>query len=121
MLLICTTHFKNELVCLFAFSNTGFAEAAAGGVLQKVVLKNFKIFTGKHLWWSLFFNKVTLTQVFSCEYSGIFKHLFGRTSDNSCCWICLTQLRPMFYFFNPWKLLATSRFLTFPGGIEIQH
>ena len=121
MLLICTTHFKNELVCCLPFRTLDLQKQPPEVFCKKGVLKNFKIFTGKHLWWSLFFNKVTLTQVFSCEYSGIFKHLFGRTSDNSCCWICLTHLRPMFYFFNPWKLLATSRFLTFPGGIEIQH
>ena len=48
----------------------------------EAVLKNFAIFTGKHLCWSLF-NKVAglkasivkaiPTQVFSCEYCEIFK------------------------------------------------
>ena len=53
------------------------------------VLKNFAIFTGKHLYWSLFcigvsllesegcnFIKETPTQVFSCEYHEIFKNTF---------------------------------------------
>ena len=47
------------------------------------VLKNFAIFTGKHLCWNLFFDKVAgfvswskkeiVTQVFFCEYSEIFR------------------------------------------------
>ena len=46
--------------------------------IKKVILKNFAIFTRKHLCWSLFliklppglqlYKKETLTQVFSCEY-----------------------------------------------------
>ena len=40
------------------------------------VLKNFGIFTGKHLRGSLFLNKAILTQVFSCEYSKIFNNSF---------------------------------------------
>ena len=35
-----------------------FSEAATGGVPQKVFFKHFNIFTGKHLCWGLFFNKV---------------------------------------------------------------
>ena len=38
---------------------------------KKAILKNFVIFTGKHLCWSLFFNKLkkeTPAQVFPCEY-----------------------------------------------------
>ena len=54
--------------------------------IKKAVLKNFAIFTGKQLFWSLFFNKnaslqscnfikkETTTQVFSCEYCKIFKN-----------------------------------------------
>ena len=39
-------------------------------VFLKSVLKNFAIFTGKHLRWILLFNKVAgiPTQVSSCEY-----------------------------------------------------
>ena len=56
-------------------------EAPTGGVLQKTVLKDFGIFTGKHVLDSLF-NKnaglqgVTLTQVFCCEYDEIYKNTF---------------------------------------------
>ena len=51
------------------------------------VLKNFAIFAGKHLCWSLFLEKLqtwrsatllkkTPIQMFSCEYCGIFKNTF---------------------------------------------
>ena len=47
------------------------------------VLKNFAIFTGKHLCWDLFsmkacnfIQKETPTQVFSCEYCEILKNNF---------------------------------------------
>ena len=55
---------------------------------KNAVLKNFAIFTGKHLCWSFFFNKVaglqgnnfikkeTPTQAFSCEYCKNFKKSF---------------------------------------------
>ena len=55
---------------------------------KKGVLKNFAKFTGKHLCQSFFFNKVvslrpvtllkkvTLAQVFSCEFCEIFKNIF---------------------------------------------
>ena len=45
--------------------------------MNKVVLRNFKEFTGKHLWQSRFFNKKeTLAQVFSCEFCEISKNIF---------------------------------------------
>ena len=50
--------------------------------VKKGVLRNFAKLTGKHLWQSLFFNKVaglwqeTLTQVFSCEFCEISKNTF---------------------------------------------
>ena len=61
---------------------------------NKNVLRNFDKFTGKHLCWSFFFNKVatsvagcrfsacnfikkeTLAQTFSCEFCKIFKNTF---------------------------------------------
>ena len=57
-------------------------EAATGGVLKKSALKNFTIFTRKHLCCSLFLIKLqalvneTPTQRFSCEYSEIFKSTY---------------------------------------------
>ena len=51
---------------------------------KKGVLRNFAKFTEKHLWQSLFFNKVTgliekenLAQVFSCEFCQICKNIFS--------------------------------------------
>ena len=53
--------------------------------VKKAVLKNFLKFTEKHLRQSLFFNKIevcnfikteNLAQVFSCEFSEIFKNTF---------------------------------------------
>ena len=55
--------------------------------VKKGVLRNFAKFTGKHLYQSLFFNKVsggacnflkkeTLTQVFSCEFCEISMNIF---------------------------------------------
>ena len=37
--------------------------------MKKGVLRNFTIFTGKHLYQSLFLKKETLVHVFSCEFS----------------------------------------------------
>ena len=43
---------------------------------KKCVLENFAKFTGKHLHLRLFFNKVSLVQVFSCEFCEISKSTF---------------------------------------------
>ena len=32
-----------------------------------------------------------------------------------------TYLRPMFHLYAPWKPQKTTGFLTFPGGIEMEH
>ena len=46
--------------------------------IKKGVLKSFLKFTEKHLWQSLFFNKVAglRAQVFSCKFWEIFKNIF---------------------------------------------
>ena len=51
---------------------------------KKGILRNLAKFTGKHLWQSLFFNKLagliekeTLAQVFSCEFCQISKNTFS--------------------------------------------
>ena len=54
--------------------------------VKKVFLKISTKFTGKHLYQSLFFNKETLAQVFSCKLSEIFKSTiftehFGTTAS----------------------------------------
>ena len=57
-------------------------------LLKKAVLKNFTIFTGKHLCWSLFLIKLPAFR-FSCEYCEIFKktylekHLWTAASENN--------------------------------------
>ena len=53
--------------------------ATVGTKLKKMlflILKNFVIFTEKHLSWSLFFNYVADLQVFSCEFCEIFKNTY---------------------------------------------
>ena len=76
---------------------------------KKVALKNFPIFTGKHLCQSLFFNKVagaasnfikkeTLTQVFSCEFCKIFKNsLFLKNTSGGCFCYC-NWVSVIFYY-----------------------
>ena len=56
--------------------------------MKKAILKNFSKFTGKHLCWSFFFNKVadlrpatllkkeTPTQLFSYSFCEIFKNTY---------------------------------------------
>ena len=44
---------------------------------RKGFLRNFSKVTGKHLCQSLFFNKETLTQALSCEFSEISKSTFS--------------------------------------------
>ena len=45
---------------LFLTIIRAISEAATGGVLQRAGLKNFAIFTGKHLCWSLFLIKLNI-------------------------------------------------------------
>ena len=82
---------KNETVqhgILLCSMKDWISEGATGrkGSIKIAVLKNFTIFTGKHLCRSLFFIKLqaglqlyykeTPTQVFSCEYFEIFKNTY---------------------------------------------
>ena len=73
-------------------------EAGTGGVLlKKVLLKNFIIFTGKHLhliflirleaWRPAIFYKENPTQVFSCEYSKLFKSNFSKTTPSVAAFV----------------------------------
>ena len=82
MLNDCRAIYRNRPIEL-AFRN-GKALTRSCSV-KKAVLKNFLTFTEKHLRQSLFFNKIevynfikteTLAQVFSCEFSEIFKNTF---------------------------------------------
>ena len=75
---------------------------------KKGVLRNFAKFTGKHLCQSLFFNKETLAQVFSCEFCEISKNtFFYRTplvaasacmKNNFACCCCWLHLVVNYYY-----------------------
>ena len=66
---------------------------------KKGAFKNFAKLTGKHLWWSLFFNYVaglrpskikTLKQVFFCQFFKLFENtFFYRMLPDDCFWIGL--------------------------------
>ena len=65
---------------IFAHCRSNYREVFC----KKDVLRNLTKFTEKHLWQSLFFNKVagliekeTLAQVFSCEFCQISKNTFS--------------------------------------------
>ena len=49
---------KNRLIGILVNNYSGSPEEATGVLQKKSVLKNFTKFTGKHLCWILFFNKV---------------------------------------------------------------
>ena len=65
---------------------SNFRSSIPEAFCKKGVLRNFTKSTGKHLWQSLFFNKVaghttlfkkkTLAQLFSCEFCEISKNTF---------------------------------------------
>ena len=70
---------------------------------KKDVLKNFAMFTRKHLCQSLFLscnfvNKETLAQRFFCEFCKIFKNSFLQNTSRwillffNRCWLCTLQL-----------------------------
>ena len=77
-----------ELSCHFIQIQTGdYRSSRPGAFFRKNVLRNFAKFTEKHLFQSLFFNKVaglepatfkkeTLAQVFFCEFCEISKSTF---------------------------------------------
>ena len=76
----------------------------------RCVLKNFTNFTGKHLYWSLFFYKVASlqacnvtkkrllpTQVFSCEIWEILKNTYFEKHLNDCFCVLITSSYIDFY------------------------
>ena len=76
------------------------------------VLKNFAIFTGKHLWRNLFiiklqawrpeglqlYQKEAPTQVFSCEYCEILKNPFFCRTPLLLCYYLIASLAPQELF-----------------------
>ena len=65
---ILFTECRNKSWSKPIFSEKYFRSSCPEVFCKKYVLNNFVKFPGKHLRQSLFFNKVTLAQVFSCEY-----------------------------------------------------
>ena len=67
-------------------------------------LKNFAIFTGKHLCWSLnacnLIKKETSTQVFSCEYCEIFRYSFFYKRTSAVAAFGSQRI----WLLNTWKL-----------------
>ena len=77
---------SNKLHSSFINCLTSSRSSRSEVFCKKDTLRNSRKFTGKHLWQSLFFNKVagpnfikreTLAQVSSCEFSGISKNSFS--------------------------------------------
>ena len=73
---ILFTECRNKSWSKPTFSENYFRSSRLEVFCKKYVLNNFVKSTGKHLRQSLFFNKVTLTQVFPCEFCVISKNTF---------------------------------------------
>ena len=58
----------NMICCTDRYWSEDYRSSYQRCSIIKGVLKKFAKFTGKYLCKSLFFNKETLTQVFSCEF-----------------------------------------------------
>ena len=93
--------------------------------IEQAILKNFAIFTGKHLWWTLFFNRVAGLKtcscikrasnkgVFLCILKKFFKKLFSRKAANNCfCSSCFLLL----IFFLEGFLLLLIQYISFLQG-----
>ena len=69
----------SNIKCKLRNHSYGKTENSQQNTIQEAVLKNFAIFTGKHLRWSFFLIKLQLqtpTQVFSYEYSEILRNTY---------------------------------------------
>ena len=83
--------YKNTCAFIFLWSNQ---KQPSEMFYKKAVLKNFAIFTGKHLWWSLFLTKLqdfrpdskrdSNTCIFLWILRNFEEHLFWRASANGC-------------------------------------
>ena len=72
-------NFEESLIFSFRSENAWNISAEAVVLrcsVKKGVLRNFTKLTRKHPCQSFFFNKVALTQAFSCEFCGISKNTF---------------------------------------------
>ena len=78
------------------------------------VPKNFAKFTGKHLCRSLFFNKETPTQVFSCEICEIFKNTYFVENLRTAAFAIRYYIDKKIVFINYLFVEKTRWFLTEP-------
>ena len=77
--IFASRNFREGKIAIFFFEALIFRSSHRRCSIKKGVLRNFAKFTGKHLFQSLFFNKVkkeTLAQLFSCEFCKTFKNTF---------------------------------------------
>ena len=89
MIKVSTFFFNSDQGITISFTNISHISSRPEVFCKKGVLRNIAKFTGKHLYQSLFFNKVTslrpwillkketLAQVFSCEFCEISKKSFS--------------------------------------------
>ena len=81
--LIIAVSKRDEMRYSIKFFVFSFKSSRPEVFCEKVVLRNFTKLTGKHLCQSFFFNKSyffktdTLAQIFSCEFSEIYKNTFS--------------------------------------------
>ena len=76
-----TTFFTEHLQATATTCKKWIQKQPLEGFYKKAIFKNFAIFTGKHLCWSLFLinfikKRLQLTQVFSWEYCKNFKNTY---------------------------------------------
>ena len=101
------------------------------------VLKNFAMFTGKHLCWSLF--SIIWNTFGVCSYIKVLEDFItflshckalvnrGYSFDQNFLLYWdrgrrdSTHVSLMFCFYTPWKSQKSFGFLTFPGGIGVEH
>ena len=127
VIIVDFNHFSPQcslLVPLKTFARNGLSRrllnlSFADIFLELGVLKNFAIFTGKHLCCSLYLTKLqacnfikknTQTKVFSCEYCKkiLRKPFFTEYLRRLFLYLCtkewyLTHSMPLATFYNPWK------------------
>ena len=77
------------------------------------VLKNFAKFTGKHLWQSLFFNKVAglRHRSFPMNFAKFLRKRFYRTPPDKC--LCLTSYLKTYLFLKQFLRKVTLSYFIF--------
>ena len=91
--------------------------------IKKKKFKNFALFTGKHLSWSLFLIKLQAFSsaiVYSIHFSFSTFLSISMLCTNWILYSTLTHFQPMIHFYTPWKHQKTGGFLMFPRVIEVK-